>query len=210
MMRMIVSKRELEMRLERVESFSDPKLRLEQYRLPAPVAAELLWYIGLRHKDLEGRVVADLGCGTGMLTAGAALMGADYTVGIDIDPDAIASAKRMVGSLGLSGSVDLINCSVDSLPISADVVVQNPPFGVRNRGADRAFLKAGLEAAGVVYSVHMADEGVRRFITAFVRAEGGKVDEVLPLSIKLPPTYHFHTKRLHEFAVDLYRIVRVS
>ncbi len=209
-MRMICSKRELEMLLERVEGFSDPKLRLEQYRLPAPVAADILWYIGLRHKDLEGRVVVDLGCGTGMLTAGAALMGADYTIGLDIDPKAIASAKRMVDRFGLGGSVDLINCSVEHMPLSADVAVQNPPFGVRNRGADRAFLKAGLEAAWVVYSVHKADEGVRRFITAYVKEEGGRVDEVLPLSIKLPPTYHFHKKRVHEFAVDLYRIVRVS
>lgn len=209
-MRMIGSKRELEIILERVEGFADPKLRLEQYRLPAPVAAEILWYIGLRHKDLEGRIVADLGCGTGMLTAGAALMGADHTVGLDIDATAIASAKRVVDRLKLGGAVDFVNCSVEHLPISADVAVQNPPFGVRNRGADRAFLKAGLEAAPVVYSVHMADEGVRRFITAFVRGEGGKVDEVLPLSIKLPPTYHFHKKRVHEFAVDLYRIVRVS
>jgi putative methylase len=209
-MGMICSRRELEMLLERVESFSDPKLRLEQYRLPAPVAAEVLWYIGLRHKDLEGRIVADLGCGTGMLTAGAALMGADYTIGVDIDTNAISSARRMVTRLGLGGRVDLINCSVEQLPISADVVIQNPPFGVRVKGADRAFLKAGLEAAGVVYSIHKADDGVRRFVAAYVKGEGGKVDEILPLSIKLPPTYHFHTKRVHEFAVDLYRIVRVS
>jgi len=208
-MPMIGSKRELEMLLERVEGFTDPKLRLEQYRLPAPVAAEILWYIGLRHKDLEGRVVADLGCGTGMLTAGAALMGADYAVGLDIDRKALASARRAMERLGVGHFVDLINCSVEELPVSADVAVQNPPFGVRKRGADRVFLRAGLEAAAVVYSVHKADEGVRRFIGAFVKGEGGKVDEVLPLSIKLPPTYHFHKKRVHEFAVDLYRIVRV-
>lgn len=207
---MIGSRRELEMLLERVEGFAVPQLRLEQYRLPATVAAEVLWYIGLRHKDLEGRVVADLGCGTGMLTAGAALMGADYTVGLDIDARAIASARSILGRLGLTGRTDLVNCSVEHLPLSADVVIQNPPFGVRTRGADRAFLKAGLEAAGVVYSIHKADDGVRRFVAAYVRGEGGRVDEVLPLSIKLPPTYHFHKKRVHEFAVDLYRIVRVS
>jgi putative methylase len=207
---MIGSRRELEMLLEKVEAFREPKLRLEQYRLPATVAAEVLWYIGLRHKDLEGRIVADLGCGTGMFTVGAALMGADYTMGLDIDLAAISTAKRIIQHFGLRRVVDLINCNVDWLPIHADVVVQNPPFGVRTRGADRAFLKAGLEAAGIVYSIHMADNGVRKFIMAYVKGEGGKVDEILPLSIKLPPTYHFHKKRVHEFAVDLYRIVRVS
>lgn len=210
MTEMVGSRRELEMLLERVEGFTDPKLKLEQYRLPAPVAADILWYIGMRHKDLEGRVVADLGCGTGMLTAGAALMGADLAVGADIDLDAIKSARRVADRLGVGGRVELVRCRIDWLPLTADVVVQNPPFGVRNRGADRAFLKAGLEAAGVVYSIHKADEGVRRFVPAYVKGLGGRVDEVLPLSIKLPPTYHFHTKRFHEFTVDLYRIVRVS
>ncbi|MGA2573450.1 MAG: METTL5 family protein [Candidatus Methanomethylicaceae archaeon] len=205
---MITSKSELEILLERIGNFDAPKLKLEQYRLPAPAAAEILWYIGLRHKDLEGRIVGDLGCGTGMLTAGAALMGADYVVGVDIDAPALSKARGVVEKFRLGDRVDLLMCGVNDLSISVDVIIQNPPFGIREREADRAFLKAGIRAGQTVYSLHRGDEGVRKFIGSYVRDLGGKVDEILPLNIKLPPTYHFHKKKFHEFDVDLYRIVR--
>lgn len=205
---MIGSRRELEMLLERIEGFSKPKLRLEQYRLPATTAAEILWYIGLRHKDLENRTVGDLGCGTGMLTAGAGLMGADYVVGVDLDLSALASARGAVARLGLSSRTDLLRCRVEDLSMEVDVIIQNPPFGIRVREADRAFLRTGIRSARTIYSLHRSDEGVRRFVRSFTIDMGGRVDEILPLSIKLPPTYHFHKKKFHEFEADLYRIVR--
>ncbi|MCQ5376631.1 MAG: METTL5 family protein [Candidatus Methanomethylicia archaeon] len=202
------SKSDLEIQLERVEGFAAPKAEREQYRLPAPAAAEALWYIGLRHGDLEGRLIVDLGCGTGMLAAGAAMMGADHVVGVDIDPEAVASAKRVAARMGISGGMDFIIADVRHLEIKADVVVQNPPFGIQVRQADRAFLKAGLAVAPTVYSIHRAGEGVRAFISSYIEGLGGRVEEVLPLKIKLPPTYHFHKKRFHAVDIDLYRIVR--
>ncbi|MBM5805313.1 MAG: methyltransferase [Candidatus Verstraetearchaeota archaeon] len=205
---MIRSKSELEILLERIEGFRSPKLQLEQYRLPAPVAAEILWYIGLRHKDLENLIVADLGCGTGMLTAGAALMGADYTIGVDLDADALSDAKRWIRRLHLKGRVDFLRGAVEELCLRADVVIQNPPFGVRKREADRIFLRAGLRTAQTVYSLHKGGDDVRRFMRGFVKECGGKIDEVLPLKIKLPPTYQFHKRKFHVFDVDLYRVVR--
>jgi putative methylase len=207
---LIGSKRELEILLERIEGFSEPKIRLEQYRLPSIVAAEILWYVGLRHGDLQGSTVGDLGCGTGMLTAGAALMGADYVVGVDYDLAALASAKKAVTWLKLTKRVDLIMSRVEDLYMNVDVVVQNPPFGVQVREADRAFLRAGIRSGRTVYSLHKSDEGVRRFIRGYVEGLGAKIDEILPLSIKLPPTYHFHKKKFHEFEADLFRIVRVK
>jgi predicted RNA methylase len=35
---------------------------------------------------------------------------------------------------------------------------------------------------------------VREFIVRYTKELGGKVDEILPLKIKLPPTYHFHKR----------------
>ena len=204
----ISSKSELEIELEKVEGFRDPKIKYEQYRLPAPVVAEVLWYIGLRHRDFEGRIVADLGCGTGMFVVGSAMMGADYVVGVDIDPKALEAARRCAARFGAGSLVDFIHGNVEHLGLMADVAIQNPPFGVRVREADRAFLKAGIRVAPTLYSIHKGGEDVRRFVARFVGECGGKVDEILPLKIKLPPTYQFHKKRFHIFDVDLYRIVR--
>lgn len=202
------SKSELEILLEKVEGFAKPNLRLEQYRLPATAAADILWHVSLRHGDLEGLIVGDLGCGTGMLTAGAALMGADYVVGVDIDASALACAREVAERFGLCGSIDLLRCRVEDLSLKVDVVIQNPPFGIRVREADRSFLRAAVMSTGTVYSLHRSDEGVRRFMKSFTADLGCRVDEILPLSIKLPPTYHFHKKRFHKVEVDLYRIVR--
>ena len=40
--------------------------------------------------DLEDRTVADLGCGCGVLSLGAVMMGAAFVHGFDIDHDALA------------------------------------------------------------------------------------------------------------------------
>ncbi|HRR54907.1 MAG TPA: METTL5 family protein [Candidatus Methanomethylicus sp.] len=205
---MMTSKSELEIALERVGHFSDPKIRLEQYRLPAPQVAEILWYIGLRHRDIEGRAVADLGSGTGMFAIGAALMGADVVVGIDLDVRAVESARETARRLGVSRATDFVEGDAGHPPARADVVIQNPPFGVRVREADRAFLRGALECAPTTYSLHKGGQDVRGFIAKYTKELGGRVDEILPLKIKLPPTYHFHKKRFHAFDVDLYRIVR--
>ncbi|MBC7120437.1 MAG: 50S ribosomal protein L11 methyltransferase [Candidatus Methanosuratus sp.] len=202
------SKRELEILLETVGEFYDPKIWYEQYRLPAQVASEVIWYIEMRHQDIRGKRVVDLGCGTGMLTAGAALMGADYVVGVDIDLGSILQARRACKTLSVASSVDFVNSEVGQLELGADVVVQNPPFGIRVRGADRAFIRKGLEVAPRVYSIHKGGEDVMRFILAFVAECSGCVDEILPLKIKLTPTYHFHKKRSYVFEAYLFRIVR--
>ncbi len=81
--------RQLESHLERVEVFVRPKILLEQYPTRPHVAACLLHTAEATFQDLEGREVADLGCGCGILSLGAALMGADCVTGFDLDQDAL-------------------------------------------------------------------------------------------------------------------------
>lgn len=92
--------RHLEMELERLEGFERPTSRLEQYGTPAPVAARLLHHAAMQGA-IEGRRVVDLGCGTGILGCGAALLGASAVTGLDIDPAAVAAARRNADRLGL-------------------------------------------------------------------------------------------------------------
>ncbi|MDI9644976.1 MAG: METTL5 family protein [Candidatus Verstraetearchaeota archaeon] len=206
--RRVRSKKELEIILEKVGHFGRPKIRYEQYRLPANVAAEVLWYIATRHGDIQGKVIADFGCGTGMLSLGAALMGAAYVIGIDIDLPPLLEARTSAREVSVSNRVDFVNAEVGRLHMEVDVVIQNPPFGVRVREADRAFLKNGIKSAPKVYSIHKGGKKAREFVSSFVKGCGGHVDEVLPLKIKLTPTYHFHKKKAHTFEADLFRIVR--
>jgi ribosomal protein L11 methyltransferase len=54
---------------------------------------------------VEGRRVIDIGCGTGVLSIGAARLGAAEVTAIDIDPVAVRAAGANVGDNGLTGVV---------------------------------------------------------------------------------------------------------
>lgn len=206
----IGSKKELEIALERVERFSRPALKLEQYALPARVAAEILWHIDLKYGDLRGKRVLDLGCGTGILAIGASLLGAGFVVGVDIDVRALSGALKVKHSFKLD-NIDFVLGDVTSLPVrssSMDVVVQNPPFGVHRRGADIKFIEAALRAGKVVYSIHKRSEESISFISNVVKELGGSVAETYPIVIELPITYEFHRKRKHRVLADMFRVVK--
>ena len=89
----IISKRQLEIKLDKLETLKTPKLGIEQYPVSAEAASELLYMVGFEHNDLDGRII-DLGTGSGRLAIGAAIMGATSTTGLDVDRDSIGIAVR--------------------------------------------------------------------------------------------------------------------
>lgn len=81
----------LESLLQQVQPFSRPQIQLEQYQTSARIAASLL----MDQEDLiTGSSVLDLGCGSGILTAGPLFLGAEYVLAVDIDPDALSICQR--------------------------------------------------------------------------------------------------------------------
>ena len=56
--------------------FAEPKYQLEQYKTSAELAAQVIFSVENAYGDIGGRLVADLGCGTGVLSVASALMGA--------------------------------------------------------------------------------------------------------------------------------------
>jgi ribosomal protein L11 methyltransferase len=73
--------------------------------------------------DLVGRSVADVGCGTGVLGIAAARRGAAHVTAVDVDPDAVATARCNAtrNGVGLDARVG----SIDAVDGPADVVVAN-------------------------------------------------------------------------------------
>jgi predicted RNA methylase len=80
--------KQLESLLEDVEPFREPNNELEQYPTGAHLAACVLAEAHARG-DVEGRVVADLGVGGGVLAIASLLAGARRVVGVDVDPGAL-------------------------------------------------------------------------------------------------------------------------
>ena len=108
--------RHLEAALGRVKPFDEPKVELEQYPTSAHLAARML-FAAAQQGDVEGLVVADLGCGTAMLSCAAELCGAGSTIGLDIDEDALRVARENLDEVG--AETELVRCDVTSCPLRA-------------------------------------------------------------------------------------------
>jgi len=225
MQKRLVRKLDLEISLSQVKPHPSPKPSLEQYTIPADVAATMLYIAAYTYDDIVGRTVLDLGCGTGRLALGAALLDAKKVVGVDIDKTAVKVAFENSLRMGLKEKVQWIAADIDAINGNFDTVLQNPPFGVQKRKADRRFLERALETGKVVYSLHKSAQKDKAFIKKlkagrtniapvppssflkkFIEKRGGKIRAVYALMMTIPHMFSFHVKRRHEFMVDLYVI----
>lgn len=196
------SKRQLEIRLSRLEILLTPTLELEQYPVSAKAAAELLYMAGFEHDDLKGRVV-DLGTGTGRLAIGAALMGAGHVVGVDVDPNALLLARKNAESAG--AKVEWVQSSVERVDGKFDAVIMNPPYGTRMVHADIRFLERALRLAPVTYSIHKSS--TRNFLAKYLLRSHRRIDEARSMGMEIPHLFKFHTRKWKTVEVDLCRIV---
>jgi len=202
-----VSKKQLEIALEYVPPHSNPKIQLEQYTITSQTAAEMLYIAGKLHDDIRGKRVIDLGCGTGRLAIGAALLNAKEVVGVDLDPMAVRIARQSSEKMNLQKRVQWIASDLEGVAGRFDTVIQNPPFGVRRRGADRAFIRKALAIGGVVYSLHKSGGRNRAFIKSLVSRHKATITDLYQMTLVIPHTFRFHSKKEHVVPVDLYRVV---
>ncbi|AWP13109.1 Methyltransferase-like protein 5 isoform 2 [Scophthalmus maximus] len=172
-------------------------------------AACMLYTIQTTFEDIEGRLVADLGCGCGVLSIGAAMLDAGLCVGFDIDDDALDIFRRNAEEFEIS-NVDLVQCDLCALDPDAyaekfDTVIMNPPFGTKhNQGMDMKFLKAALTMAKTaVYSLHKT--ATREHIQKKANDWGVKMEVIAELRYDLPASYKFHKKKTVDIQVDFLR-----
>jgi putative methylase len=220
----IIRKLDLERFLSKIAPQPSPQVRLEQYTTSEPVAATLLYVAAFVNDDVVGKSVLDLGCGTGRLSLGAAFLGAQEVVGVDIDKRAIETAAQNSRNLDLEGNVQWVIGDIKAVSGKFDTVLQNPPFGVQIREADRAFLVKALESGKSVYSLHNHPETDNQlviklkasggffqvqpspFLEQFIAKHGGNVKAVYAILMTIPRLFVFHKEVKHDFVVDLYVI----
>jgi putative methylase len=221
----LIRKLELELFLSQMDSQPSPKASFEQYTISEVIAAKMLYLAAYTNGDIIGKTVLDLGCGTGRLALAASYLGAQRVVGVDIDKTAIKTASENSGKAGSKADVQWVLGDINAVTGSFDTVLQNPPFGVQKRAADRKFLEKALEVGNVVYSLHnhpcMDKQLIQRlkanrggllqvepspFIKRFVENRRGVVKAVYAMLMTIPRMFDFHTKLKHDFVIDLYFI----
>lgn len=205
----IMRKKQLEIILEKVKKPLNLKVFLEQYYLDAETAALILYIAAYIFDDIIGKIVYDLGCGSGILAIGAAILGAKKVYGVDLDKESIETAKLNAKMLGVDDKIEWILSNVDEVKGKADTVLQNPPFGVKVRGVDLKFLKKAIEIGESIYSLHKSNYKTFVLIDKLAKLHQYKIDKIFPIKLKIPKTYEFHYKREHFVDVDLYRIIKI-
>jgi putative methylase len=224
----LIRKLDLELFLSQVAVNPSPKVSLEQYTISESIAASLLYLAAYTNNDIIGKKVLDLGCGTGRLALGAAFLGAEYVVGVDVDKSALKVAVENGEKAGIAiANVEWVNGDIATVEGRFDTVLQNPPFGVQTRNADRAFLEKALEVGRAIYSLHNHPEVDKRligmlkankglvevapspFLKRFIDEHGGAVKAVYALLMTIPKMFDFHTKERHYFVIDLYVVERL-
>ena len=218
--------------LENVPHHPNPKVDLEQYSTPATIAADLVWNAyGLG--DINDMNVLDLGCGTGMFAIASSLMGARYSLGVDIDEESIHLAKITQNSISNQHDIDITNTnfivgdinsfnSINDLLNESnhnnindnamslnnfDTLIQNPPFGSQERGsrhADRKFMEFAVRNAEVIYSFHM--KSTEEFVIDYYRDLGADVTHKLVYKFPIPKIYDFHSEESRDVKVVVLRV----
>lgn len=227
MQKRLVRKLDLEMLLSQIKPHPNPEPDLEQYTISADVAATMLYMAAYANNDVAGKSVLDLGCGTGRLALGAAFLGADQVVAIDIDKTAVKVAIENSVRTRLRNKVQWVSGDINAIHGEFDTILQNPPFGVQKQTADREFLEKALEVGRMVYSLHKDPDASKSlvkkmkgigtnfvpvfpspFLKQFIENRGRKIKASYAMVMSIPHMFRFHTKEKHEFIVDLYIIER--
>lgn len=208
----IRSKKDLEVVLSRLKGFHVAKVRAEQYMTESSIAAEVLWNAYFRGL-VEGRIIADLGCGTGILGIGCLLLGAAKVYLVDSDPEALKIVQENIENIkseGFSvGDFELVQKDISSWKLNqkVDFVIQNPPFGTKEKHADKEFLEKAFSITDkVIYSFHKIE--TERFVRAVSADNGFKVVERFDFDFPIKKTMDFHTKKVQRVKVGCWVLAK--
>lgn len=206
-----IGKSRLAIVLSKLKGFTEPKVRVEQYSTDPEIAAEML-YMAYMTGDIEGKVIADLGAGSGILGLGASLLGAKvYLVesedkAVEMMEKNLEFLKSEFGEVFVPGNVEIIHDDVGGFGKKVDTVVENPPFGTKEKHIDRVFLEKAFKISRVVYSFHKTS--TKEFIVSLAIKNGFRLGGVVDYDFSLKHTMKHHRKPKKKIKVSLFRFVK--
>ncbi|MCK4717579.1 MAG: methyltransferase [Thermoplasmata archaeon] len=195
-------KRELEITLQKAPPIPSPTASLEQVSTPAPIAADMI-YRAYALGDIGGRKVADLGAGTGIFAAGAALFGAAEVLALEIDEGLVELGRRFSKDIGVD--VEWMLGDVSSFQTRVDTVLMNPPFGAQSKHADRPFFEAVFRCASTGYTLCLSH--TTAFVEGYAAAAGWSTEVITTYKFPVHYAHSFHRKERKVYEVALVRLL---
>ena len=207
--------RQLAIALSKLAPHPRSNVELEQYSLEGELAARWLMDI-IEFGDLtEGCMVADLGCGNGIMAVGALLLGAGKTLAIEADEEALCVAKSNLKDEGFwqvgvpihaTIGVDDLDAILEAERYSlsdVDLVISNPPWGRQKQHADRPFFQAIINCGATAHLLHSANA---THIEPFFSAAGWNAEKYGTADFALPANYEHHTSQRNKTQVAFWRL----
>ncbi len=204
-----LSKSRLAIILSQLKQFESPALLREQYVTDSEIAAEILWFAYMNH-DLENRKIADLGCGTGILGIGALLLGAEMVYFVDSDENVLKIARQNVlfaeneAKTKISDRAVFMHSDIKGFAEKVDSVIQNPPFGTKQKHADKPFLEKAFKISKVVYSIHKAES--KNFIEKISQESNFRITNHFEFHFPIKATQKFHKRKIYRFKAGCWRM----
>ena len=207
----IGSKKALEVALSKLKGFQEVKVSDEQYITPSSVAAEVLWKAYF-NGDIEDRVIADLGAGTGILGIGCLILGAKRVIFVDKDKEALMICSENINSIESEGfelnEREIIESVVEKFDETVDTVITNPPFGTRKKHADKEFLLKAFYISKVTYSFHKTS--TKEYIMQLAERNSVGIKERFDFNFMLKNTMKHHSKSKEYIEVSCFVFEKVK
>ena len=206
-----LTKARLAIILSKLAVFDEPQAKLEQYPTPSEIGADVLWQAYMIG-DIENKSVVDLGCGSGILGLGAAMLGATPLLLLDRDEKALSlvhnnlSKLKSEGLLVDSKPIEIRHGFIEDLKAQTDVVIMNPPFGTRTVHADRIFVEKAMECASVLYSFHKSE--TLPYLRLFFAQKGWLISREWQFKFPLKATMAHHRRKIHYIDVCCIRAIK--
>ena|SRR3989338_8568593 len=190
-------KKQLEIQLSKLKTIINKNIKLEQYQTEGKIAADILW-AAHNNNDIKDKIVADFGCGNGILGIGALLLGAKKVYFIDKDKESIEITKLN----NKFNNAEYYECDILEFNKKIDTVIMNPPFGVQNRKADKKFLEKAFMLSKKIYSLHKIESKV--FIEKISQEYNFEIIKIIPFNLRLKKTYKFHKRNIYDVYAGLW------
>ena len=198
-----MNKKQLAIALSKLEDFDDKNVKLEQYKTDSELAALLLWK-AFMNNDIKEKIIADLGCGNGILGLGALFLEAKKVYFVDVDEKVIELVKENTKDFK---NKKIFNLDVKEFDKKVDTIIMNPPFGVQNEHADQEFLLKAFETGKKVYSMHKIES--KDFIEKLCENNNWKVNGIEKVNFIIRKSYKFHKKENYSVRVGIWELEKL-
>tara|TARA_Y100000310_G_scaffold317846_1_gene371207 strand:- start:25025 stop:25651 length:627 start_codon:yes stop_codon:yes gene_type:complete len=206
----IKSKRDLARVLSKLKSFESPSLELEQYPTPAEISTDWIWQMALKG-EIAGKTILDAGCGPGFLGLACLLMGAQHVIFIDKDPTIMQTCMQnyqIIKEEYEIGEAEFIIEDVSLFDGVVDIVIQNPPFGTKEKHIDKKFLEKAFSITKLIYTMHKYS--TKEFLRAICRDHGFRITDVWRYDFPIKAVHRYHTKPVKKIDVGLWRMEKLT